>query len=163
MREILFRGKRLDNGEWVEGSFLRDGEAHRLVRQEGLPFSDCYIVPKTERDNVRTYLSQGILLGVIAYHVDPSTIGQYTGLTDKNGKRIFEGDVVAQSWYDFYEPADDSFGEVVFYVADCSFSVLDLNKNEIMSIGHGRACHYEVEIIGNIHDNPELLEEGNHG
>lgn len=158
MREILFRGKRIDNGEWVEGSFLRDGEAHRLARQEGLPFSDCYIVPKTERDNVRTYLTQGILLDTIAHHVIPATVGQYTGLQDKNGKRIFEGDIVAQSWYDFDEPADDCFGEVIYSVADCSFSVLDLNKNEIMSMGQGISYHWEAEVIGNIHDNPELME-----
>ena len=140
-REILFRGKRIDNGEWVEGFYVV------------LP-----MIHYKRKEPLITHAETGT-----SYEVDPATIGQYVGMTDKNGKRIFEGDVVAQLWYDFDEPADDSFGEVVFSVADCSFSVLDLNKNEIMSMGHGCAYHYEVEVIGNIHDNPELIGGGDHG
>ena len=134
MREILFRGKRLDIGGWVEGGIYHNSE-----------------------DNI-VFIIKDTGLG---YHkfieVEPETVGQFTGLTDKNGKKIFEGDIVAQNWYDFNEPADDSFGEVVFFGVDCSFSVLDLNKNEVMSMGRGYSYSYEVEVIGNIHDNPELL------
>lgn len=145
MREILFRGKRLDNGEWEEGDLLRakwylNDVDHHFI------FTDAEAFPANE---------------FIGYaEVLPETVGQYTGLKDKNGKRIFEGDVVAQSWYDFNEPTDDSFGEVCFCECDCSFSVLDFNKKSIMSMGHGFSYHYEVEIIGNIHDNPELLRGG---
>ena len=132
MREILFRGKRKDNGEWVKGGYFHlNGEEplHIVVDGSGI------------------------------YHtVDPDSIGEFTGLTDKNGRRIFEGDIVAQSWYDFDEPADDCFGEVIFSVADCSFSVLCFDKSAIMSMGKGCAYHWEVEVIGNINDNPELLE-----
>ena len=144
MREILFRGKRTDNGEWVEGAFC--------PKDCDMPFG-----PMVDKPSI---IKLDDPCSGFWFEVDPNTVGQFTGLMDKNGKRIFEGDVVAQSWYDFDEPADDSFGEVVFSVSDCSFSVLDLNKNEIMSMGHGCAYHYEVEIIGNIHDNPELLEGG---
>lgn len=137
MIEILFRGKRKDNGEWVEGGYYREDYT----------------------DNVYITFWNSFGLGFMdACQVDPDTVGQYTGLTDKNGKRIFEGDVVAQSWYDFDEPADDCFGEVLYWVGDCSFSVLDLNKNEIMAMGQGCSYHWEAEVIGNIHDNPELLE-----
>lgn len=74
MREILFRGKRTDNGEWVHGQYAyllnartEDGEPIKHMIVDGTPFGQT---------------------------VDPSTVGQYTGLTDKNGKKIFEGDIV---------------------------------------------------------------------
>ena len=155
MREILFRGKRLDNGEWVEG-YLYEHEPplQCIVSKDYIPEPSRWYIIKT------AFADWNMPRQVEFIEIDPDTVCQFTGLLDKNGKRIFEGDVVAQSWYDFDEPADDSFGEVVFSVSDCSFSVLDLNKNEIMSMGHGCAYHYEVEIIGNIHDNPELLGGG---
>lgn len=133
MREILFRGKRIDNGEWVEGNLFcgNDGEVS-ITREEEACIPD--------------------------YWVRPETVGQYTGLNDKNGKKIFEGDVVAQNWYDYEEPRDDSFGEVVFCEYDCSFSVMDIEKDGIVPLGRCDAYHWEVEVIGNIHDNPELLK-----
>lgn len=95
---------------------------------------------------------------VEAEPVHPETVGQFTGMTDKNGTKIFEGDIVAQNWYDHDEPADNSFGEVVFCEYDCSFSVMDIEKDGIVPLGRCHAYHWEAEVIGNIHDNPELLE-----
>ena len=137
MREILFRGKRLDNGAWETGSLV-------IVRI-GCHDAQYYISDK-----------------MTGYHtpVDPSTIGQYTGLKEKNGKRIFEGDIVAQNWYDYDEPRDDSFGKVVFCEYDCSFSVMDVNKDGFMPLGRCGSYHWEVEVIGNVHDNQELLKGG---
>ena len=136
MREILFRGKRLDNGAWETGSLV-------IVRM------DCH--------DVQYYIADKMT----GYHtpVDPSTVGQYTGLKDKNGKWIFEGDIVAQNCYDYDEPRDDSFGKVVFCEYDCSFSVMDVNKDGFMPLGRCGSYHWEVEVIGNIHDNQELLEK----
>ena len=136
MREILFRGKRLDNGAWETGSLV-------IVRM------DCH--------DAQYYIADKMT----GYHtpVDPSTVGQYTGLTDKNGKGIFEGDVVSQIWYDYEEPRDTSFGEVVYCEYDCSFSVMDDEKDEIVPLGSCAAYVWEVEVIGNVHDNPELLEK----
>ena len=144
MREILFRGK-MDNGEWVYGSFCMDA----LEQFNGLCGIDGFIrLYDKGKGKMQTY------------EVDRETIGQYTGLMDKNGKRIFEGDIVAQNWYDYDEPRDDSFGKVVFCEYDCSFSVMDVNKDGFMPLGRCGSYHWEVEVIGNIHDNPELLKGG---
>ena len=144
MREILFRGK-MDNGEWVYGSFCMDA----LEQFNGLCGIDGFIrLYDKGKGKMQTY------------EVDRETVGQYTGLMDKNGKRIFEGDIVAQNWYDYDEPRDDSFGKVVFCEYDCSFSVMDVNKDGFMPLGRCGSYHWEVEVIGNIHDNPELLKGG---
>ena len=144
MREILFRGK-MDNGEWVYGSFCMDA----LEQFNGLCGVDGFIrLYDKAKGKMQTY------------EVDRETVGQYTGLKDKNGKRIFEGDIVAQNWYDYDEPRDDSFGKVVFCEYDCSFSVMDVNKDGFMPLGRCGSYHWEVEVIGNIHDSPELLKGG---
>ena len=145
MREILFRGKRLDNGEWVEGWYQPETTIkHWNGIQETVGVTIAYKV------------EDGFLEDTL---VDPPTVGQYTGLNDKHGKRIFEGDIVAQNWYDYDEPRDDSFGKVVFCEYDCSFSVMDVNKDGFMPLGRCGSYHWEVEVIGNVHDNPELLEK----
>lgn len=144
MREILFRGKRVDNGEWVYGNFIED---------------------KWGDDNGNTVYA--ILQDRVApdiaelwtpVKVIPETVGEYTGLKDKNGKKIFEGDIVktwsnnigkiefGQYWdeeteVDFYGYAwigKDEYGESI---------TLSLNK-----------CWNGHEVIGTIYDNPELLE-----
>lgn len=124
MREILFRGKRLVDGEWITGYFVVTGRYNAIKPN-----------------------------GEVYYGVDPSTIGQFTGLTDKNGKRIFEGDVV--KGVDHLNPYLSVSGYVSF--ADASFCIVD----EYFS--HYRWHDYELEVIGNFHDNPELLEVSGDG
>lgn len=141
MREILFRGKRKDNGEWV-----------------------CWTSMGKLQFSQRGKLMSGTIgLTDWAYElleIDDDTVGQYIGMNDKNGKRIFEGDVVAQNWYSYNEPTNDSFGEVLFCESDCSFSVLDVERREVDALGRCGEYHWEIEVIGNIHDNPELLKGG---
>ena len=134
MREILFRGKRIDNGEWVEGNlFVPDEVTHRKAPTE-------------------------ILVGTnvvrISYEVDPATVGQYTGLTDKNGKRIFEGDIV-----DCIARMDRANCVVIFEEGEFRL-VPERNYKTYVTGGdyHALRC-FEKEVIGNIHDNPELMKE----
>lgn len=121
-REILFRGKQIDNGEWVEGYFFK----WPCVSWKEL---SCVIVPVIG-------LEKGIAEQAI---VDPTTIGQYTGLTDKNGVKIFEGDVLA---IDVSKKFVVCYGEGKFYM-----------DGTAILIRYSSA----FKVIGNIHDNPELI------
>ena len=132
MRGILFRGKRTINGDWVYGDFVHGNERKSL------------------RDSIFVYDSETQSFN--DYEINPYTLGQYTGLTDKNGNRIFEGDIVKTD--QFSEPNKQY---IIKY--DLQFGAF---------IGQDRYNVYfvtfdgdsgEFEVIGNIHDNPELLEK----
>ena len=143
MREILFRGKRIDNGELVEGGY--------------------FLEPYTNQPFITCWNSFG--LGFIEqFRVIPETVGQYTGLKDKNGKRIFEGDIV-KHYNCMQEPDAYDVGYIYFYDKYCKWkrTTSDRRYNpthaekfnpEISSVG-------KYEVIGNIHDNPKLMEVNN--
>ncbi len=120
MREILFRGKRVDNGEWVEGYYS--------------PVN----IPIT--GNMGHFINVG---GYRAVEIDPETVGQYTGLNDKNGKKIFEGDIVKFGNNTYEIRFIEKYSRFAGTNAHCVFASFLLNTSE---------------IIGNIHDNPELME-----
>lgn len=130
MREILFRGKRLDNGEWVEGNlFVSDTDGS-------------------------TYILAGSRRVTIEWEVDPGTVGQYTGLNDKDGKRIFDGDIL-ESRYDDLFP-DDVAIEVVQWLRNGWY--IRQEKNLPDALDEYGVLPYS-EVIGNIHDNMVLLKE----
>lgn len=133
MREILFRGKPLGNWEWVYGFVVinKNGECFIKDTDYNINNGKCDLIPAC---------------------VDPETIGQYTGKKDCNGKRIFEGDiVVARIGYCGYPNL--KINERILAV---EYSVRFVGYLSELSFGDV----YEIEIIGNIHDNPELLEVG---
>ena len=115
MKEILFRGKRVDNGEWTEGYFFKSWDKVFLLW--GMT-GDC---PNMEE-------------------VIPETVGQFTGLCDKNGKKIFEGDIV--------ESPNGTQGFIEWQNAECAFLVNIGDDWQTMD-----DCPYEV--VGNIYDNAE--------
>lgn len=145
MREILFRGKRLDNGEWVEGWYQPETTIkHWNGIQETVGVTIAYKV------------EDGFLEDTL---VDPSTVGQYTGLTDKNGKRIFEGDII-QYYERQLDGKDTPVCDVVAYT-EGGFAVKSYFLNNwLWDSVHGNIQLWDVEVIGNIHDNPELLKGG---
>lgn len=135
MREILFRGKRVDNNEWVYGFLSKSrGNNHFL--------SLCI-----------DHEENGVMLSSI---VEPEAIGQYTGLTDKNGTKIFEGDVVkCISRFD----AKDMV--VIFEAAEFHLLIakdIKTIRNAVECCGYRYFGTLETEVIGNIYDNPELVE-----
>lgn len=150
MREILFRGKRTDNGAWVEGAFcLKDCDD---------PFGVM-----VDRPSIIKYEDP---FSGFWFRVDPETVGQYTGLTDKNGKRIFEGDIVRISVNS--GPQSSAVG-VVRYVAPCFIVEVcgpypythKLNESsEYQDMGATTKIRYEYENVGNVFDSPELLARG---
>ena len=134
MREILFRGKCNYNGDWVEGNLF---------------------IP--DKEDTPTQICIGTNIVRITYDIIPETVGQYTGLTDKNGKKIFEGDIVK---------IDGKYIRYIEYSGECSafvkFRYIDRLTSEFSGyLGKGYDNYKQtLEVIGNIHDNPELLKGG---
>lgn len=143
MREILFGGKRTDNGEWVSGYYLC--KKHPYFKDKGAKIEHL-ICENLEIENGDC--RQFVDTIMTTHSVDPETIGQYTGLTDMNGNKIFDGDIV---WSDYEERGVVQWdGDTARFIITFSTFTVDFD-----SIYGGK-----LEIIGNIHDNPELLKGG---
>lgn len=150
MREILFRGKRIDNGEWVEGDLLQ-------VIIKGLPLK--FIIPHGISCEKNEKIS------VLQIEVEPETVGQFTGLTDKNGVKIFEGDILVDKkgsilvvkFGQFKAGKDDydiEFMPVGFHILFSDEGTCCINL-----YGDGYAISAkECSIVGNVHKNHELLK-----
>ena len=156
MREILFRGKRVDNGEWVEGYYASQSNYSCTNRK------NIHFILKDEcRD-----IGMG---GLEYYEVDPETVGQYTGLTDKNGTKIFEGDIVKfihknkLKPYDdfdfpFFEPYSRNY-KIEYINTFVSYGLRFINGSIHFPCKQSTLLTHDCEIIGNIYENPELLGE----
>ena len=143
MREILFRGKRLQGGNWVEGYFFKS-DINKRERESGkatlifTPDCDTFImVPECHN----------------SFMVVSDTVGQYTGMKDKNGKRIFEGDVVKVLQGKDKDIAYVGFENGAFMLYPKTGNIYERTLWEYWY------NDWDVEVIGNIHDNHELLEK----
>lgn len=121
MREILFRGKNKLTGYWCEGFLVKTGDHLRISTKDDM----------------------------ISFGVIPETVGQYTGLKDKNGTRIFEGDIIEN--HDF-NAEDGGYG-----VIEYDDGAFEINGNGISATFHENYWGKQCEVVGNIYDNPELL------
>ena len=146
MREILFRGKTRSDKKWIYGNLLQTDNGTYVI-QNYAPFE-----------------------GIGKYEVDPETVCQYTGLTDKNGKKIFEGDIVQDAEWEFEEYEPEVKGIVRFMTGTFDSGVYEYNgwvvEEKDKNIDHTPLLQYEkrdkwgnvgFEVIGNIFDNPELI------
>lgn len=139
MREILFRGKRKDNSEWICGSLVIRGNQYFIFTGEIKNF--------------------GGMINWIWYETNPEIVCQYTGLTDRNGRKIFEGDIVKIN-NDVKEAFEISDGAVIYRGG--SFIVGNSSGNGTLnSLFAITDINYVLrgEVIGNIFDNPELIGE----
>jgi uncharacterized phage protein (TIGR01671 family) len=140
MREIKFRGLEIMTGDWVYGSHVRTGVGRNYILPQNL-----------------------IAIDIPQYHVDGDTVGQYTGLSDKNDKEIYEGDIIQTSlskqekfaYECYYHEEEGSFFFAPFMIGDKTAPLIGIEEfsqrwEEVA----------DCENIGNIHDNPELLEVG---
>lgn len=131
MREILYRGKRIDNGEWVYGipvpiTINCYDKGVEIIEEDGIEYDELdYFHP--------LFSSERVI---------PKSVSQFTGLIDKNGKKIFEGDIVKGIFYGFPLPIENF--------------VLTIGWQEDVA-GYKANYFEDVEVIGNIHDNPELI------
>ena len=154
MREILFRGKRKSNGEWIEGFYF---EKRNPCSEDGKPVRYCISdVPPFGAD------------------ILPETLGQFTGLYDKNGTKIFEGDIVEFTSPDYMGISER--GEVIFkdgcygvsYVSEFSRKLKSRHRYEYFhrigqidkwqDMGASGTITYTYEVLGDVWDSPELLE-----
>ena len=136
MREIKFRGKRLDNGEWAYGDLIQNPENTSIYWTE--PYCGTWQDKKVK--------------------VDPETVGQFTGLEDKNGKDVYEGDILGSE--------GRGIGWVKGGVRGYCYDVVYINhpaEESDWPLYSTVKYDYpeQIEVIGNIHDNPEILEAGN--
>ena len=140
MREILFRGKRIDNGEWAYGN-LNYGTIEIKSIKDSYYISDFDVNPWDKK----------------FYPVIPETIGQSTGMTDKNDKKIFDGDILKE-----YGSMPEHSLMVIRNVGFGCFIEFYFHgeKHSTEQVGHIGWLSYD-EVIGNIYDNPELLEVTN--
>ena len=134
MREILFRGKMITVGEWVEGNYCHNPESNHDYISVWEDY--VYSAGIEEVHELRCYYRA----------VTPETVGQYTGLTDMNGNKIFEGDIV---WYDYEEERGvvSWDNNTARFIITCSTFTVDFDN----------VYGYELKVVGNIYDNSEMM------
>ena len=132
MREILFKAKRIDNGEWVEG---------------------CYVTSDGKSFICMDIVEHYCVIALRWFEIDPETLCQFTGICDKNGNRIWENDVV---WL-VYDGKEHIY-QIIWDNSELDFKATNGEENYGSNFEYLLCCD-EIEVIGNIFDNKELLQE----
>ena len=129
-REILFRGKRIDNGEWVEGNYIFEDFDRVGIHQIGT-IIQCFVIPET--------------------------VGQFTGLLDKNDKKIFEGDIVRR----FNGRGQEVMRYAVKWNTDCCMFVMMSEYTYLGEYDSDFTVFYgeDLEVVGNVHDNLDFMKD----
>ena len=162
-REILFKAKRKDNGEWVEGYYCKLDETTYCISED----YERYPVPTHHYILHETMTDWGLPNRFLQIEIDPDTLSQYTGLTDKNGKRIWENDILRYS-YDYDGSPFLKDGEEIKYRVGAVFWSEWRGSWAVCGRGNKKCTNNDglkynrnpnrAEVIGNIFDNPEVLE-----
>lgn len=135
MREILFRGKSVLTGKWNEGFLVKTGDHFRISTQDDL----------------------------ISFGVDPETVGQYTGMKDKNGKKIFEGDIVVYDNTPYSAYGCRLTCEIIFRKCQWQGKYAEFEGGYYYALSADDFFGAKSEVIGNVYDNPELLGGADNG
>ena len=150
MREILFRAKRVDNGEWVEGYLFDDGFSEPKHYFVGGIVVEPYIGTADDYWNIT---------GIDFCEIDPETLCQFTGICDKNGNRIWENDIVSINTYSYMEPEEDYFGKIVYVEGWGCWCIQQPDDEKPIPLCECEGSYQTDRFVeGNIFDNPELLK-----
>ena len=145
MRKILFRGKRLHDNKWIYGNFVSDCEGNQHIIEPRFFCEDGHHLQYEDNTDTPVFII-------------PETVGQFTGLTDKNGKRIFEGDIVH-----CVSKLDSADMVIIFECGQFRMILAEKYHEYQTNVGYYDINCFANEVIGNIHDNPELLGGENNG
>ena len=145
-RKIKFRGKEIDTGKWVYGGLFKEPAPPQCFEKT---LEDKYWIVYPDP---RYMPDWNLPYQMVRTDVDKETVGQYTGSKDKNGKEIYEGDIVK-----VFTNKEWRIGKIIY---EHSGFTIDVANNKELEYGRTSIIEKLVEVIGNIYDNPELLEEG---
>jgi hypothetical protein len=143
MREIIFKAKQLDNGKWVEGDYCKLDETTYCISED----YERYPVPTHHYILHETMTDWGLPNRFLQIEINPDTLCQFTGLTDKNGKKIWENDILEL-------PSEDSYFTCEWEEDTARFVM----NGDGLTVDFDNYWGYQTEVVGNIFDNADLLE-----
>ena len=150
MKEILFRAKRVDNGEWVEGHLFDDGFSEPKHYFVGRIVVEPYIGTADDDWNIT---------GIDFCEIDPETLCQFIGICDKNGNRIWENNIISINTYDYMEPQEDFFGRVVYLEKWVCWCIQPPDEEKFIPLCECEGSYQTDRFVeGNVFDDTELWE-----